>query len=301
MTMPNFLIIGTQKAGTTALANHLQQHPQIYLSPLKEPGFFDFEDRQPDFRGPGDRELYHFVITNIEAYRRLFQGVSDEIAIGEATTWYLYSPKAPERIHHYIPNTKLIVILRNPVERAYSAFMHAIRDSRETVTDFALALQEEELRIERNWEYLWRYKQMGFYYVQLKRYFALFDRNRIRVYLYEELKNNPIALMQNICQFLNVDETIISGLLPRRNVSGIPKNKLLDYLLKKQNFKLLKAPFKLLLSSKMRENIIVNLKNRNLTKPQISPILRSQLAKVYREDILKLQELIERDLSSWLE
>ncbi|MDJ0898378.1 MAG: sulfotransferase [Xenococcus sp. MO_188.B8] len=299
--MPNFLLIGAQKAGTTALSHYMKQHSQIYISPIKEPGFFDFEGQKPNFLGPGDRELFSHVSTDIESYRRLFQGVSNEIAIGEATTWYLYSSRAPERIQYYIPNVKLIVILRNPVDRAYSAYLHVIRDGRELITDFAQALLEEETRINQNWEYLWHYKQMGFYYAQLKRYFDLFNKNQIRVYLYEDLKDNPVALMQDICRFLNVDETLITGSPPRRNVSGIPKNKFLDYLLKKQNFKWLKTPFKLFLSSKMRENIIVNLNNKNLIKPQISPAARIQLAKMYREDILKLQELIERDLSSWLE
>ena len=301
MIMPNFLLIGAQKAGTTALSHYMKQHSQIYISPIKEPGFFDFEGQKPNFLGPGDRELFSHVSTDIESYRRLFQGVSNEIAIGEATTWYLYSSRAPERIQYYIPNVKLIVILRNPVDRAYSAYLHVIRDGRELITDFAQALLEEETRINQNWEYLWHYKQMGFYYAQLKRYFDLFNKNQIRVYLYEDLKDNPVALMQDICRFLNVDETLITGSPPRRNVSGIPKNKFLGYLLKKQNFKWLKAPFKLFLSSKMRENIIVNLNNKNLIKPQISPAARIQLAKMYREDILKLQELIERDLSSWLE
>jgi hypothetical protein len=301
MTLPNFLIIGTQKAGTTALAYHLGKHPQIYISPIKEPGFFDFENRQPDFSGPGDRELHRFVTTDIEAYRQLFQGVNNEIAIGEATTWYLYSPKAPECIYKYVPNVKLIVILRNPVDRAYSAFMHVIRDGRETVTDFAQALKEEEIRIARNWEYLWRYQQMGFYYAQLKRYFDLFKQNQIKVYLYEDLKNDPVNLVKDICQFLDVDERLITKSLPRRNVSGIPKNKLLDYLSKKQNFKSVKAFLKLFISSKVRESIMVNLKNKNLTKPQMSPMIRSQLTEIYRQDILKLQDLIGQDLSPWLE
>lgn len=301
MIMPNFLLIGAQKAGTTALNYYLKEHPQIYMSPIKEPGFFDFEGQKPNFAGPGDRELYDHVSTDIESYRQLFQGVSDEIAIGEATTWYLYSSKAPERIKQYIPDAKLIVILRNPVDRAYSAFMHAIRDSRESITDFARALEEEETRISQNWEYIWHYKQMGFYSVQLKRYFDLFDRNQIKVFLYEDLKDNPDALVQDICQFLNVDETLISGSLPRRNVSGLPKNKFLDFFLEKQNAQWIKKPFKLFLSSKIRENIVVTLKNKNRTKPSISPAVKIQLTKVYREDILRLQELIEQDLSSWLE
>ena len=299
--MPNFLLIGAQKAGTTALNYYLKEHPQIYMSPIKEPGFFDFENQKPNFVGPGDRELYDHVPTDIESYRQLFQGVSDEIAIGEATTWYLYSSKAPERIKHYIPDVKLIIILRNPVDRAYSAFLHTIRDKREPITDFAQALKEEETRINHNWEYIWYYKQMGFYYGQLKRYFHLFDRSQIKVYLYEDLKDNPIALMQDICQFLNIDQTLISGSPPRRNVSGFAKNKLLDRFLEKQNAQWIKTPFKLFLSSKMRENIVINLKNKNRTKPQISPAVKIELTKIYRKDVLKLQELIERDLSSWLE
>ena len=301
MIMPNFLLIGAQKAGTTALNYYLKKHPQIYMSPIKEPGFFDFEGQKPNFVGSGDQELYDHIPIDIESYRKLFQGVSDEIAIGEATTWYLYSSKASERIQYYIPNAKLIVILRNPVDRAYSAFLHTIRDKREPITDFAQALKEEETRINQNWEYIWHYKQMGFYYGQLKRYFNLFDRSQIKVYLYEDLKDNPIALMQDICQFLNIDKTLISGSPPRLNVSGFAKNKLLDHFLEKQNFKWIKTPFKLFLSSKMRENIIVNLKNKNRTKPQISPAVKIELTQMYRENILKLQELIERDLSSWLE
>ncbi|MEM8722820.1 MAG: sulfotransferase [Cyanobacteria bacterium P01_G01_bin.39] len=300
MTMPNFLLIGAQKAGTTALSYYLKEHPQVYMSPIKEPGFFDFEGQKPNFIGPGDQELFEHVPTDIESYRLLFQAVTDEVAIGEATTWYLYSSRAPEQIQQYIPDVKLIVILRNPVDRAYSAFMHTIRDGREPIIDFAQALEEEETRINQNWEYLWHYKQMGFYYGQLKRYYELFDRSQIKVYLYEDLKDNPVALMQDVCQFLNIDQTLVSGSPPRRNVSGFAKNKLLDNFLDKQNFKWLKTPFKLFLSSKMRENIIVSLKNKNRVKPPMSPEVKIQLTEMYRNDILKLQELIELDLSSWL-
>lgn len=300
MTMPNFLLLGTQKGGTTSLALHLAKHPQIFMSSVKEPGFFDFEGQQPNFCGPGDRELYRFITTEIEAYRQLFEGVSDEIAIGEATTWYLYSPKAPERIHQYIPDVKLIAILRNPVDRAYSAFMHAIRDDRETLTDFAQALEEEETRINQNWEYLWHYKQMGFYYVQLKRYFDLFDRSQIRIYLYEDLNSNPTKLLQDICQFLNVDEVHMPKMSQRINKSGIPKNRLLHQLLKKPNP--IKTTLRFLVpSQKIRWQISMSLRNQNVVKPGMPSAVRNKLCQVYHEDILKLQDLIEYDLSSWLE
>lgn len=303
MIMPNFLVIGAQKAGTTSLYHYLAQHPQIYMSPLKEPAFFDFEGQEPDFCGPRDRELYRFVVTDIESYRQLFQRVSNEIAIGEASPHYLYSSRAPERIKHYIPNAKLIAILRNPVDRAYSGFLHAIRDEREPLTDFAQALREEEKRIEKNWEYLWRYKHMGFYYVQLKRYFSLFARSQIKVYLYEDLNNNTVALLRDICQFLNVDETLSFDMLNRHHVSGIPKNRLFNQLLIKLptiNFVNISLKF-LLPSKKLRQRVYLNLKNQNLVKPKLPISVRNELIQLYREDILNLQDLIERDLSKWLE
>ncbi len=299
MALPNFIVIGTQKAGTTALAHYLKQHPQIYITPIKEPGFFDFEGNPPNFCGPGDQPLYAHVPTDIETYRELFKAVKDEIAIGEATTWYLYSPRAAERIHHYIPDAKLIVILRNPVDRAYSGFMHAIRDKREVITDFALALREEEKRIEKNWEYLWRYKDMGFYSIQLQRYFERFDRSQIKVYLYEDLNSHPINILRDIFQFLQVDETFIPDMSSRHNVTGIPKNRGWYEFWSKPH--LIKEPFKLLLPFKFRRWLSLTLRNRNLVKPQISSAIRSELIEVYREDVLKLQDLLQRDLSKWLE
>lgn len=300
MILPNFLIIGTQKSGTTALAHHLTKHPQIYISPVKEPGFFDFEGHKPNFCGPKDWELYRSVTTSIEDYSNLFEGVTGEIAIGEATTWYMYSQKAPEYIYRYIPDVKLIAILRNPVDRAYSAFLHAIRDNREMFTNFAHALEEEETRINQNWEYLWHYKQMGFYSVQLERYFTLFNSSQIRIYLYEDLKNNPTELLNDICQFLNVDEAQMPKMSQYINSSGLPKNKLLDRFLKRPNF--IKTTLRFLVPShKIRWHISMNLRNKNLVKPEMPSEARTKLIKLYHEDILKLQELIQRDLSSWLE
>ncbi|MDB9526430.1 sulfotransferase [Oscillatoria sp. CS-180] len=298
MVLPNFLIIGAQKAGTTALARHMSRHPQIFVSEIKEPGFFDFEGESPKFAGPRDLELYSHIITDFKAYQQLFSNVSDEVAIGEATTWYLYSTKAPERIYHYLPNVKLIVILRDPVERAYSAFMHAIRDERETISDFELALQREEERCANNWEYLWRYTQMGFYSVQLERYFNLFGQDQIRIYLYEDLKNETSKLLSNICEFLEVDDSIVTTSIGRRNVSGTPKNKLIHDFLSKPN--LIKKSLRPLLSEKLRSQVKISLNNRNRVKEEMPQRARVSLRKLYREDILKLQDMLNRDLSNWL-
>ena len=300
--MPNFLIIGAAKAGTTALYSYLKQHPQIYMSPEKEPHFFAFEGEKLNFGGTaGDREwLNRNAITDIKTYQQQFQKVSQQIAIGEASALYLYIPKAAERIRHYIPNAKLITILRNPAQRAYSAFLFQMRDSLEPITDFTQALQEEKTRIQNNWVPIYYYQQMGFYYAQLKRYFDIFDREQIKVYLYEDFSANPMSIVQDTFQFLGVDDTFAPNVLERHNVSGIPKNKVLSNFI--VNPHPIKDIFKPFFPNSLRRALIVRLKNRrSLDKPPpMSAEVRKQLIDVYRDDILRLQDLLQRDLSIWL-
>ena len=299
MTMPNFLIIGAAKAGTTALYHYLQQHPQIYMSPHKEPRFFALEGESIDFQGPGDKTRFRFV-TDMESYRALFDGVSGEIAIGEASPWYLYVPQAGDRIKHHLPDVKLIAILREPVARAYSNFIHALREGLEPVEDFAQAMEAEAERISHNWSYRWHYKQKGFYYGQIKHYFELFDREQIKVYLYEDFISNPASLLQDIFRFLGVDETFVPNLSRKHNVSGIPRNVFLDqFLIRDTRPKRILT--RLLPSKRLRQPLKNQLMKLNLRpKPPLEPSVKERFQQEYREDILKLQELIQRDLSKWL-
>lgn len=265
MVMPNFLIIGAAKAGTSSLYEYLKQHPQIWMSPIKETNFFALEGETLDFSGPADQDcISSFSITKIEDYLTMFQGVSNEIAIGEASPQYLYSPKAPKRIQHYIPETKLIAILRNPVERAHSQFLMFIRDGREPLRDFAKAIEQEETRMRNNWEWAWQYIGVGFYYVHLQRYFDTFDHNQIKVYLFDDLTTNPAGILQDIFRFLGVDDSFIPDMSVRHNVTVIPQDR--------------KPP-----------------------ELKLKLELRRRLIEVYREDISRLQELLQRDLSKWLE
>ncbi len=295
MTMPNFLIIGAEKSGTTALYHYLKQHPQIYMSPVKEPDFFAFEGQKPKSAGPARFTTER--ITDIDAYQRLFDGVSGEKAIGEASPGYILVPEAPARIRNYIPEVKLIAVLRNPVERAYSNYLHARWLGFEPITDFAQALENEETRIRDGWGGLWRYKQKGFYYGQLRRYFDTFDEGQIRIYLYEDFRDNPVGVLRNIFSFLSVGE-FVPATNVRSNVSGVPRNKALHSAVVALNRPLLKKFIPNYLLQKLREPV----RNATLAKPpELSPQVRRQLVEVYREDILKLQDLIGRDLSGWLE
>jgi hypothetical protein len=300
MTMPNFLIIGAGKSGTTSLYHYLRQHPEIYMSPVKEPKFFAVEGKKLDFRGPNDDEhMNRKSITDVDAYRALFGGVTDEKAIGEASPLYLYSPEAAGRIKHYLPEVKLIAILRNPVDRAFSSYLHCIRDRGEPLDDFAQALQEEERRIENGWGPIWHYKNVGFYSAQLERYFDTFRRDQIKIFLYDDLKGDPTGVLRSIFSFLEVGDTRLPDLSVKHNISGVPRSRLVHELLNKPNP--IKSAFRPLLPAKLRKRLNFNLTGRNLVRPQLSPEVRKQLIDVYSEDILKVQGLIDRDLSRWLE
>jgi hypothetical protein len=318
MRLPNFIIIGAAKSGTTALYHYLKQHPQIYMSPVKEPRFFAFEQGDLEFDGPGDRELHRSTtLSNLEDYQALFRDVSGEWAVGEASPVYLCSPKAAGRIKSFVPDARLIAILRHPVDRAYSHYLHLIRDREEPLTDFSQALQAEEKRVHDNWEYRWRYKELGFYAVQLRKYFDTFDRNQLKIYLYEDFDTDPQSVLRDVYRFLGVDDTFIADTSVRYNTSGVPRSKVMHAVLSKLQ-KATQATFdrapqqesdtqatlpgrlgKSPLLEKAR-HFGIGLKNRNLVKPPLAPDVRRQLLEDYREDILILQDLIQRDLSRWL-
>ncbi len=305
MTMPNFLIIGAMKSGTTSLYRYLKQHPQVYMSPVKEPNFFALEGEKLNWNGPEGpaevkRRICEEATVTVEEYRALFQQASNETAIGEASPWYLYSPGAPGRIRRYIPEAKLIAVLRNPADRAYSAFLQFVRDGREPLDDFTQALQAERERIKNNWKWIWHYKNMGFYYAQLKRYYETFEQEQIRVYLYEDLNDDPIKVLEDIFQYLRVDGSFTPDTSRRHNISGIPRNRvLLKLVTRAYPIRTVLKPF---LPEVLRKQISKGLHNITLSEaPPLRQEVRRELIEVYRHDVMKLQDLIQRDLSGWLE
>lgn len=300
MTLPNFLIIGAAKSGTTSLYRYLGQHPEVYAN-VKEPGYFALAGKLLNYSGPGDQNGFvRRAITDQGAYEALFAGVTAEKAYGEASVLYLYSQEAPIRIKKTIPHVKLIAILRNPVERAYSGYLHLRRDGREPLANFADALAAEPDRIAANWEHQWHYTRLGFYHTQLVRYFALFPANQIAVYTYDELKANPARLMQKTFRFLGVDETFVPDFSIKHNVSGTPKSQGLNRFLIRPNW--VKDWIRPLLPRSVRRFMGLKLKQINLnTEKEAMPAeTKTLLTHLYRDEIVALQTLIDQDLSHWL-
>ena len=294
--LPNFLILGAAKAGTTSLHHYLGQHPDVFVSQLKEPKYFALKDEPLNFQGPS-QFINESSVNNFQDYCALFQDVKNETAIGEASPMYLYSEKAVNEIKATLPDAKLIVILRNPVDRAFSSYTHLLREGFETLP-FEESLTQEEQRIRDRWAPLWYYKDKGFYGQQMQRYYDAFPKEQIKVYLFEDLCQNPLAVVQDIFSYIGVD-TNFEPDMAKKNVSGVPKNVALQRLLTRKNP--IKSVGKMLLPKQFRKNLSNSIQTKNLgEKPKLSPEMRAQLLELYREDILLLQGLIERDLSAWL-
>lgn len=287
MSLPNFMIIGVAKAGTTSLFRYLDQHPQVFMCPDKGTNYFGYEDAR-NWRWTDEGQaplLRHFQATTFEEYEAFFKGVTDEIAIGEVSPQYLRCPTAARRIHECIPEVKIVASLRNPADRAFSGFMMRTRRGE------AVKSVYEELTPEAS------HVKEGFYFKRIKRYFDIFPRQQIKVYIFEEFKKDPAKIATDLFDFLGVDTGFIPDTSTKHNPAAVPKNRVLNQLFYNPN---LIAAAKLVLPKSL-EKMAKRLREQNMkSAPKFPADLRTELLKHFREDILKLEGLLERDLSIWL-
>jgi hypothetical protein len=296
---PNLFIVGAQKSGTSALAGWLGQHPQVYISFPKEPGFLAFgENGYPYKDGYGnDAPASQYVVTDERAYLALFANATPKQTIlGEASTWYFAIPGVAHKIKVYNPGAKLIVILRDPVERAYSAWCHARSDLLEPCDSFSTALAMESQRGEV--EFLLRYRRMGLYSEALADYQAAFSAEQLLVLFYDDLHFNPAGTWQQVCEFLGIDATQKPVFEHRYNRSGQPRHRNLHRLLRSHRLKRLVRSF---LPHKLAISLKQQVDNINLQQfPAMDAASRAELMAYYRPDIEQLSKLTKRDLIAWL-
>lgn len=312
-TLPNVLVIGAAKSGTTSLYDYLDQHPEVFMSPVKEPRYFayaedlgDFDEGRsedaggrPAMHGPGEEWANRDAVFTMERYRALFAQAGGRRAVGEASPVYLYSEAAPARIRQCLPEAHLVVILRDPAERAYSHFMHLIKTGREPLRDFEAALDAEPERRAEGWEWSWHYQALGFYHRQLRRYLRRFDHAQLTVYLFEDLKRDAAALAQDLYGTLGVDDRFVPDVSVRHRKTGVPRLKRLQRFLFNPDNPLRRLS-RFVLPEAVRERLLVKMKNANVSKPPLPSAARARLIDAYRDDVRQLEDLIGRDLSAWL-
>jgi hypothetical protein len=312
---PNFFIVGAPKAGTTSLYEYLAQHPDIYMSPLKETNYFAFELRLENF-SPEDRPrideetraLQEYLQTDLRAkrfgglvsswedYLKLFAGASGKVAVGEATPVYLWSESAARNIAQSIPHARIIISLRNPIERAFSQYLHMVNVgaiSRSFREQIEADLRRKHRLIGPDFPFL----EYGLYYEQLKRYQRLFPASQIHISLYEELQDSPQALVSRLHEFLGVDRARVPDVSKRHLESQVRRLIPFAALLKRWGAwpylrGLLPRPLAARLPGLVR-------------RPRAALAMRSEdrkfLIDYYRDDVNNLASLLNRDLTAWLD
>tara|TARA_Y100000768_G_C23938599_1_gene663900 strand:+ start:316 stop:1245 length:930 start_codon:yes stop_codon:yes gene_type:complete len=305
--LPTFVIIGAGKSGTTAIHEYCDQHPEVFMTAVKETNFFELEGKKINYTPEEDPErLHHYPqsINNPEDYKALYRAAQgNEKAYGETSPMYLYGKNAPANIKKYVPEAKIIAILRNPVDRLYSRFLHLSRDGNEPTKNFEDALDQSTI-----W---WRRDDLvkeGFYYTHLKRYYELFEPNQIKVFLYEDLKKDSDQLMRDLFTFIGVNPDFKPQLDVEYNVSGKPKNPLIDKLIGANSILLRTAKtvapgiISKLKGSAQAQKMLTDIRKKNLDRSPLSTEVKGKLIEeVYKDEITKLGQLIHRDLSKWLE
>jgi len=298
MRLPDFLVIGAGRSGTTSLYEYARCHPGVFMSDVKEPSFFAYMDGGLPTHGKHAEWVRRNAVTTREAYEQLFAGAGSAKAVGEASPIYLIHPHAAERIRAALPDVRLIAILRHPVERAHAAWSGLLRDGDEPSPTIEEALRLEESRLREGWTPSTGLVRNGLYYQMLSRYFERFPRERIRVYLYDDLVRDPQGLLADFFTFIGVDPAFLPDLSQRYGGTGLVRNPLLRTVWRHSRLpRRLVRPF---LPRRLRDAGFAWV-TRDLVKAPMAPATREALMKRFRPDIEALQDLIGRDLSAWLQ
>ena len=322
--LPNTFVIGAPRSGTTSLYEYLNAHPQVFMTPVKEPEFFSaacFDGVRQTTPGHGagsleeDAALTPELHAELARYLALFERAGDEKVRGEASTGYLAHPTAAKHLHRHIPDAKLITILRDPADRVHSHMVHTRRIIAEQgqvpvtieagrplaeelceVVDAALrhGSRPPAATVAEVW------LRTGFYFEHLSRFRSLFAEGQLMVILFDDLARDPQAVMAGVFRFLGVDEAFKLPTTAAFNVSVVPRNVAVFGFFTTRNSFMRSA--RLMAPATVRA-MAMRARNRMLAteKPTLDADLRGKLVAIYRDDILQLQDLLRRDLSSWLD
>ena len=291
MAKPNFLIVGAARSGTTSLYEYLKQHPEVFMPRSKEPSFFI---TKPAYG-------LESAIEKPEEYEALFSSVRNEKAIGEASTGYLYDQQAAKRIADYLgKNIKIIIMLRNPIDMAYSLWGFVAARGYESLPFLdAIKVAEDRLRdedfkrscINKIWIYSYAYIDRAKYSKQVKRFIKTFGREKVKVYIFEDFFSNPLESYRDVCKFLSISDDFYPD-FKRYNPGGIFRSVLIHRIFsermawKEQLKIIIPNPF---LDFAKRAMFNINRKDKKL---ELSLKDRRYILSLFQEDIAELEGVL---------
>jgi hypothetical protein len=288
---PNFFIVGAAKAGTTSLYYYLSEIPGVFMSKIKEPCYFS-----PNYiqRYPGE------TVTDKEEYLRLFESASSYIAMGEASPSYLWDPDSPKLIHKAVPTAHIIILLRDPIERAYS---HYLQDMKFIAHGKKLSFYHDLMHNYKSQERVYDvsplYVEFSMYYEQVKRYFDEFGRQQVKVIIYEEFIQHPEQTVNDVLAFLGVNYTV-TAIRKQYNTNSVLRNPFSVWVF--SFFRWLRArgiktsKLTTLLPASLTWYIEEKLLFKKAQKPKIEPRAFKFLQEIYHDDVLRLESLLGRSL-----
>ena len=296
--LPNFLIVGAAKCGTSSLHNYLNQHPNIFMPSFNEEGI---NVKEPQFLVKDKvKNRLHFGVWTWEEYQSLFNQVKQQKAIGESSVFYLfYYQDAINEIKKRLGNDiKIIIMLRNPIDRAYSAFQHVSRGLKEQQTfEYPLQIEKGRLEQNRNLTPMVMYKEMGMYYNMVKAYLESFKD--VHIILYEDFSSSTSKVVKEVFQFLGVDQNQKINSDIRYNVGGKSwsNNTLKKVFVTESKLKIV---MKKIAPEKARKTIRGILTRPFIKKVSMKKKTREDLIRYFRKDVKKLALLINKDLTNWI-
>jgi hypothetical protein len=296
MTLPNLLIVGAEKCGTTALFAQLGAHPQVFMAVQKEPSYFLASD--PLFvsqKMPGGEHPY---VRTLAEYEALFDGTQSYVVRGEASPCYLYSKVAPAKIHEAVPDAKIVIMLRNPAERAYSQFLYNVRQGWEPegqTFESALALEDERVAANEMWAF--HYVRRSRYCEQVRRYAELFG-DRVRVWLYDDYSRDPAGVLSELQVWLGIERGLPADLHERHNPTSLHRSSLVHRLTERPSP--VQSLAKRLLAPDTRAAMLRRIRSWNEWRPQPPVDSMMRVTRCCAADIESLAALIAPDPRIWL-
>ena len=276
----NTFIVGAPKAGTTSLHFYLQQHPDVCMSEIKEPNYFTAKEVV---------KLYYDVspVNNEDWYHSIFTEPTRKV-VGEGSVSYLFYPKVAQKIYQYNPEARILIILRNPVQRAFS---HYLMDCRLGLCDISL---EEILENPSKYPHFYQqFIELGMYHQQIKRYIDVFGQSQVKVLFYDDLKSETSIFIDQVFSFLALKSV---------DINMVVKNKFKQHsstiVAKLYQFKWLRYYINRFFPKKMLL-MIKSVLFKDSKKPTLDPAIKRKLSEIYKKDIAELSKLLSKDLSAW--
>lgn len=311
--LPTFIVVGANKGGTTSIYHYLKQHKEVYLSPVKEPHYFSkdidinlfkrefahnkLQDIDKYVSGDMKDEFHAAFIRDIEQYKKLFSRVREEKAIGELSTSYLYSKVAAHEIKELLPSCKIIICLRNPLERAYSHYRMNLWTGNSNEFDFYKALVDDYNHTPKVWGNAHLYTEIGLYYEQVKRYLDIFGKENVKIIFTEDMKKNTQQVVKELYEFIGVDNTFVPDTSTMYNEVFTPKYKNITWFLNKSGIR----PLMKRLSPQILKKFFVKIFYKGKgEKGEIPENAKQFLQDKFTDDVNKLSLLLNKDLSYWL-